>query len=120
MWEATVKHEGGHDMSDKNKALAARIPLEAFNQGKLEVIDEVIADNSIDHGELPPGMPPGKEGAKLLLKTLRSAFPDLKITIHLQVAEGDLVVHHVTSTGTLKGEFPGMPPSGKTATWAAT
>lgn len=47
-------------MSDKNKALAARIPLEAFNQGKLEVIDELIADNSIDHGELPPSMPPGK------------------------------------------------------------
>jgi len=47
-------------MSDQNKALAARIPLEAFNQGKLEVIDEVIADNLVDHGELQPGMTPGK------------------------------------------------------------
>ena len=36
-------------MSEKNKALVARIPLEAFNQGKLEVIDEVIADNSVEH-----------------------------------------------------------------------
>src|SRR5260370_25048062 len=60
VWDATVNNEGGHDMSDKNKALAARIPLEAFNQGRLEVIDEVIADNSVDHGELPPGLPPGK------------------------------------------------------------
>jgi len=65
-------------MSEKNKALAARIPLEAFNQGKLEVIDEVIADNSVDHGELPPRMPRGKEGIKLLIKALRSAFPDFK------------------------------------------
>ncbi|TMD48040.1 MAG: ester cyclase [Chloroflexi bacterium] len=119
MWEATVNNEGGHDMSDKNKALAARIPLEAFNQGKLEVIDEVIADNSIDHGELPSGMPPGKEGVKLLVKALRSAFPDFKITIGLQVAEGDLVVQQATTTGTMKGEFAGMPPSGKTATWEA-
>ena len=106
-------------MSDTNKALAARIPLEAFNRGKLEVIDEVIAANSIDHAELPPGMPPGNEGVKLLVKALRSAFPDFKITIDLQVAEGDLVVQHVTTTGTMKGEFAGMPPSGKTATWEA-
>jgi len=106
-------------MSEQNKALAARIPLEAFNQGKLEVIDELISDDSIDHGTLPPGIPPGKEGLKALVKTLRSAFPDLNITIDLQVAEGDLVVAHATTTGTMKGEFLGMPPSGKTATWEA-
>jgi steroid delta-isomerase-like uncharacterized protein len=106
-------------MSEKNKALAARIPLEAFNQGKLEVIDEVVADNSVDHGELPPGMPPGKEGIKLLIKSLRSAFPDFKIKIDLQVAEGDLVVQRATTTGTMKGAFAGMAPSGKTATWEA-
>ena len=106
-------------MSEQNKALVARVPLEAFNQGKLEVIDEVIADNHIDHAVLPPGLPPGKEGLKLLAKGLRSAFPDLKITIDLQVAEGDLVVAHATTTGTMKGEFAGMPPSGKTATWEA-
>jgi steroid delta-isomerase-like uncharacterized protein len=106
-------------MSEKNKALAARIPLEAFNQGRLEVIDEVVADNSVDHGELPPGLPPGKEGVKLFVKALRSAFPDLKITLGLQVAEGDLVVQQATTTGTMKGEFAGMPASGKKATWEA-
>jgi steroid delta-isomerase-like uncharacterized protein len=106
-------------MSDQNKAIAARIPLEAFNQGKLEVIDEVIADNSVDHSTLPPGVPPGKEGLKVLVRTLRSAFPDFKIKLDLQVAEGDLVVARATTTGTMKGEFAGMPPSGKTATWEA-
>ena len=106
-------------MSEKNKAIAARIALEAFNQGKLEVIDEVIADDSVDHGTMPPGMPAGKEGVKALVKALRSAFPDYKITIDLQVAEGDLVVQRATTTGTMKGEFAGMPPSGKTATWEA-
>ena len=104
-------------MSEQNKAIAARIPLEVFNQGKLEVVDEVIADNSVDHGTLPPGMPAGKEGVKALAKSLRSAFPDFKIVIDLQIAEGDLVVQHATSTGTMKGEFAGMPPSGKTAKW---
>jgi predicted ester cyclase len=64
-------------------------------------------------------MPPGKEGVKLFVKALRSAFPDLKITLGLQVAEGDLVVQQATTTGTMKGAFAGMPPSGKKATWEA-
>jgi steroid delta-isomerase-like uncharacterized protein len=106
-------------MSEQNKAIAARIPLEAFNQGKLDAIDEVIADNHVDHAIRPPGVPSGKEGLKVLVKSQRSAFPDLKIVIDLQVAEGDLVVQHATSTGTMKGEFAGMPPSGKTAKWEA-
>jgi hypothetical protein len=87
VWEATGKNAGGQNMSDKNKALAARIPLEAFNQGKLEVIDEVIADNSIDHGELPPGMPAGKEGrwsrrseALFQISRSRSVFRLPKVT----------------------------------------
>src|SRR3979490_3253608 len=106
-------------MSEENKAIAARIPLEAFNEGKLEVIDEVISDDSIDHAALPPGIPPGKEGLKLFVKALRSAFPDLKITIAFSVAEGGLVATYATTTGTMTGEFAGMPPSGKTATWEA-
>jgi steroid delta-isomerase-like uncharacterized protein len=106
-------------MSEQNKAIAARIPLEAFNQGKIEVIDEVVADNAIEHGTRPPGVPEGKEGVKAMVKSLRSAFPDFKIVINLQVAEGDLVVHHATTTGTMKGAFAGMPPSGKSAKWEA-
>ena len=106
-------------MSEDIKAIAARIPLEAFNQGKLEVIDELIADDSVDHSPLPPGIPPGKEGLKLFVAALRGAFPDLKININFEVTEGDLVVHYGTTTGTMKGEFAGMPPSGKTATWDA-
>jgi steroid delta-isomerase-like uncharacterized protein len=78
----------------------------------------VIADDIVEHFALPPGMPAGKEGFKLFVKALRSAFPDLKITIDFSVAEGDLVAQHGTATGTMKGEFAGMPPSGKTATWA--
>ena len=106
-------------MSQQNKEIAARIPLEAFNQGKLDVIDEVIADNHVDHATRPPGVPSGTEGIKVLVKSLRGAFPDLKIVLDLQVAEGDLVVQHATSTGTMRGEFGGMPPSGKTAKWEA-
>jgi steroid delta-isomerase-like uncharacterized protein len=104
-------------MSEQNKALAARIPLEAFNQGRVEVLDEVIAPDGVDHAAMPPGLPPGREGVKALVGALRTAFPDLKITIDQQIAEGDLVVTHSTTSGTMQGDFAGMPASGKHATW---
>ena len=106
-------------MSESNKALAARMPLEVFGQGRTEVIDEVVAPDFVDHGELPPGIPPGHEGLKLLVEATRSAFPDLTITIDHAIAEGDFVVQHVINSGTMKGDFAGMPASGKHATWEA-
>ena len=107
------------EQSEKNKAIDARITLEAFNQGRLEVIDEVISADFVDHSQLPPGMPSGREGVKALAKALRSAFPDFKVKIEHQIAEGDLTVHHISATGTMKGTFAGMPASGKRASWEA-
>lgn len=107
------------EQSEKNKAIDARITLEAFNQGRLDVIDEVISADFVDHSQLPPGLPPGREGVKALARALRSAFPDFKVTIEHQIAEGDLTVHHVSATGTMKGDFAGMPASGKRARWEA-
>jgi predicted ester cyclase len=48
---------------------------------------------------------------------LHKAFPDLHATVDDVIAEGDKVVQRTTSHGTMKGEFAGMPPSGKSATW---
>jgi steroid delta-isomerase-like uncharacterized protein len=106
-------------MSDQNKEIDSRIPLEAFNQGRLEVIDQVLSADFVDHSQLPPGVPSGREGVKALVKALRTAFPDFKATIERQIAEGDFVVQHVTATGTMKGDFAGMPASGKRASWQA-
>jgi len=106
-------------MSEQNKAIDARIALEAFNQGRVEVIDQVISADFVDHSQLPPGVPSGREGVKALVKALRSAFPDFKVNIERQIAEGDLVVQHISATGTMKGDFAGMPASGKNARWEA-
>jgi predicted ester cyclase len=48
---------------------------------------------------------------------MRAAFPDLKNTVDLQVAEGDLVAGKITYTGTMKGDLFGMKATGKQATW---
>jgi predicted ester cyclase len=106
-------------MSEANKALAARMPLEVFAQGRTEVIDEVLAPDFTDHGTVPPGFPPGPDGVKTFVAVVRNAFPDLTITIDHAIAEGDFVALHITASATMKGEFAGMPPSGKHATWEA-
>ena len=102
--------------AEQNKAIARRIPLEAFNKGNLAVFDEVLAANYVDHFP-PPGFPAGREGYKRFVPLLRTAFPDLQFTLEQELADGDKVVHYVTTHGTHKGEFMGISPTQKKVTW---
>jgi len=93
-----------------------RIPLEIINQGKLELIDELYAPEFVDRSP-QPGMATTREGFKQFVTALRTAFPDLRYTINDSIECGDKLVHRVTAKGTMTGEFAGMPPTGKHATW---
>lgn len=99
--------------TEQNKALVRQLVEEGINQGNISMIDELLTPDFIEHEELPPGIPPGREAPKVLFTMLRSAFPDFKATIEHLIAEGDKVVLHMTWTGTQKGEFMGIPPTGK-------
>jgi predicted ester cyclase len=98
------------------KRTAERIPLEVLNDGKFEVLDELFAPNFVDHFA-QPGVPPTSEGLKQSLKALKSAFPDLRYTIDDAIVCGDQVVHRLSATGTMKGDFMGIPATGKRASW---
>ena len=100
----------------QNKALANRMVERLFNQHDLSVADDVIAADALDHEELPPGMPPGREGTKAMFAMMFSAFPDFQATIQNLIAEDDKVVVHMLWTGTHKGELMGIPPTGKQVT----
>ena len=104
-------------MSDANKEISLRL-VEGFGQGRAEVIDELVADDIVDHGAFE-GMPAGREGVKALFGAIHGAFSDLEITVNRAVADGDLVVVHVTNSATMTGDFAGMPATGKHATWEA-
>src|SRR3972149_3219417 len=99
--------------TEQNKALFSRMVEEIFNRGNIGLIDEFLAPDFIEREELPPGIPPGREGVKQLTNIFRSAFPDFKATIDDMIAEGDKVVARQTWSGTQKGEFMGVPPTGK-------
>jgi predicted ester cyclase len=103
-------------MSETDKATLRRIQLEVLNQGRLEVLDEAIAPRFTEHMEMP-GHTSSREGFKAFLRDYTAAFPDVKYTVLREISEGDLVVQYVSATGTTKGDFGGMRPTGKSATW---
>jgi len=68
--------------TEANKATIRRFLVEAFGQGNLAVLDEIVAPNHVDTGPgALPGMPSGPEGVKMLITNYRNAFPDLHYTI---------------------------------------
>jgi len=93
-----------------------RIPLEIYNQGKLELIDELYAPEYIERLPLT-GMAPTREGFKQFVTSLRTAFPDLHCTIDDSIEAGDKFVTRLTASGTMRGDFAGMPATGKHAIW---
>ena len=92
-------------MSEANKALARRF-YESINAGRLEIIDEVVAENFVEHENFP-GLEPNREGLRQMFGMMRKAFPDFRMTIEDMVAEGDRVFIRALMAGTHKGEFLG-------------
>ena len=104
-------------LSETNKTVSRRFFEEVFGQGKLNVLDELIAKDHVNSGPgTLPGLPTGPEGTKQLVTVYRKAFPDLHFTIDEQIAEGDKVVTRWTAHGTHKGELVGIPATDKLAT----
>jgi steroid delta-isomerase-like uncharacterized protein len=103
-------------MSAENKAIARRLIQEAFNEGKLEVIDELAAPGIVSYDSALPEPLVGIDATKASITAYREAFPDLAMAVEEQIAEGDLVVTRWTARGTHQGELMGMAPTGKEAT----
>ncbi|MET1089773.1 MAG: ester cyclase, partial [Arthrobacter sp.] len=75
----------------------------------------------LDHDEALPGQPPGKEGVKYFVKTMRTAFPDIRVKeIEPVVAAGDMEACHTVLTGTHRGELAGIPGTGKSVEFDCT
>jgi steroid delta-isomerase-like uncharacterized protein len=98
--------------TEENKALVRRIFEEGVNQNNPSVWDELLAPNFVIYNP-PFGMQPNREGFRQMLTGFRTAFPDLHMTFEAEFADGEYVIHRGYVTGTHKGEFQGIPPTGK-------
>lgn len=99
-------------VQEENKAILRHKHVEElFNKGNSAVADEIISPDYVYHGAA--GETKGPEGVKQMVTTLRTAFPDVHFTIDDMVAEGDNVAVRYTWTGTHRGEYMGISPTGK-------
>jgi steroid delta-isomerase-like uncharacterized protein len=96
---------------EESKSIAKRIVYEFVNTGNTAAADELFGPELIDHRT---GQPDGdRDSTKRFLISLRTAFPDLKFAVEHVFGEGDMVVVHVIAEATQRGEFVGIPPTGK-------
>src|SRR5918999_3118439 len=99
-------------MSEANKAVSRRV-FEIFNSGDVDLFDEIVTPDFVNHD---PSAAPGVEGAKQQTLLYRSAFPDLEVRVEDQIAEGDRVVSRWSARGTHRGDLLGIAPTGKQTT----
>jgi steroid delta-isomerase-like uncharacterized protein len=98
-----------------NEALVRRYIEEAWNQGNVAVLDEVWAESP--DLQAPVTQFATRDDYKARILEFRSAFPDLRAEVRFVLTEDDAVVVGVERTGTHRGEFDGIPPTGQTAAW---
>jgi steroid delta-isomerase-like uncharacterized protein len=106
--------------SQDNKQIVRRYMEECWNQGKVNVVSELLASNCRFHDEVFPHLTSGADNLRRHIESCRSGFPDLKFTIDDTIAERDEVVVHWTASGTHKGPFLGMQPTNKKANVSGT
>ena len=103
---------------EANKAVVMRA-WEAFNQGDLDVLDEVFDDSYVEltpYGEIEQG---GSERAKQAYAWMQGVFGDVHFEVEQLMAEGDMVFSRAMATGTHDGEFMGVPATGRPIRFAA-
>ena len=101
--------------ADANKEIVRRLGVEPW-EGNIGVIDELVTPDYVGHDPSQPEDMRGPEGVKQFVTTYLTAFPDGRITIDEQLAEGDHVASHWTGRGTQQGDLMGIPPTGKQVT----
>jgi predicted ester cyclase len=93
------------------KVLVRRIFDEVINQGRLDAVDELMAEDFLDHG--PMGDIAGREGFKAVVGAWLSAVPDVHCEVENLFVDGDMAGWTVRTTGTHTGDGMGFPATGK-------
>jgi predicted ester cyclase len=97
--------------SEDNKAMIHRI-AGLFAKDTIDEYLSYYAPDAKLHF-LPPGLPPGREGARVFYQMFLGAFPDARVRVDNLVGEGDVVAETFVLEGTHTGPFQGIPPTGK-------
>lgn len=101
---------------ETNQELIEHLVEQAWNNGNLGVIDDVVASDYVLHDPTFPMPIHGSEGFKEYIFAMNSPFPNARITVEAIIAQGDKVAVRWTYTGTQEREMMGIPATGRTVT----
>jgi steroid delta-isomerase-like uncharacterized protein len=99
-------------MSDQNIATVRRLTQEGFVGGKVDIVDDVVAEDCIDHDPMP-GQGQGRDGQRYTCQMVVSGLSDRSTLRDDFFAVGDTVIENWTFRGTHTGDFLGAPATGK-------
>jgi steroid delta-isomerase-like uncharacterized protein len=111
---AAVPNAGPSDLAEASR----RLLEESFNEGKVELIDQLVAPDAVNHDPATPARMRELRGPEVLKRTVsmyRAAFPDVRIVVDDVIAADDKVVLRWHSEGTHRGELEGLAPTGARA-----
>ena len=104
----------------ENKAIVRRFLEGIFSQGNPDVVDELADTDFVVHDPSSEAGQVDAEGVKESIAWSHSAFPDLRVTIEDQVAEGGKVATRWRVSGTHQGEMMGVTATGNQVTFTGT
>lgn len=97
---------------DENKNIITRYFEEVWNQGKIEVLNELLSPEYINHNPGFESPKPGPDDLKPIVSAMRKGFPNLKYIIDKMVVSNDYVAVYLIMTGTHTSDFFGIAPTG--------
>lgn len=97
---------------EENKQIVRRLHEEAWNEGNMDTVDELLTKNYVEHNPSVPDQIRGPEAYKGNVSAFRDAFSGFEIVAEDVIAEGNIVVYRHTGRGTHDGEFMGIEPTG--------
>jgi predicted ester cyclase len=100
-----------------NKMVIRRFYEEVMGQGRVEILDEVMDENFVDHGEAFFGSPKGRETLRQGIAATHGILAGLTVTLEEMIAEGDMVGVRGVMRCTHQGKFVGVAPTGNELTW---
>ena len=102
---------GGGTTEERNKQIVNRLIFDGFVGGDLTLWEELVSPEFVDR-TAPEGAPNNRADWVAKAAMFQQAFPDRRLEIIHQVAEGDLVITHQRTVGTHAGELMGIPATG--------
>jgi steroid delta-isomerase-like uncharacterized protein len=96
---------------EENRAVIRRAYEELWNERNVDVVDELVAEDFLNHAA-PPDRQRGRQGLKDVVRMFAAAFPDFRYEVEDVISEDDKIAVRDVFTGTHRGDFMGIPPTG--------